>query len=83
MAEPLGTIDSVVDSDEPGYVLVHVTTSTGRELVWQVPRESSPVSGEDRSYEALVEAGAPTYGGHLGTCDGLFGSPRCSCGKPS
>lgn len=34
-------------------------------------------------YLEKIAAGAQTHGGHLGTCDGLFGSPYCTCGKES
>lgn len=34
-------------------------------------------------YDEAVAAGKKTFGGHLGTCDALFGDPYCTCGKPS
>lgn len=36
-----------------------------------------------QKYDDAVKAGAKTFGGHLGTCDALFGDPYCTCGKPS
>jgi hypothetical protein len=35
-----------------------------------------------RSYQVAVAGGARLFGGHLGTCDALFGAPECNCGKP-
>lgn len=32
----------IENSDEPGYALVHVTTTDGRNITWQVPQERSP-----------------------------------------
>jgi transcriptional/translational regulatory protein YebC/TACO1 len=33
------------------------------------------------NYRNAVAAGAELFGGHLGTCDALFGHPYCTCGK--
>lgn len=46
-----------------------------RELADQLEHQ-----GKAEEYRAAVAAGEPLHGGHLDTCDGLFGGD-CTCGK--